>query len=169
MNRYSMKRKRKIYSIDNQNYLIDTDKHCLYDVESIGALKNGHRIFSCLIDDLDNNITVKTRKWGSVNENFEEVIPCKYECLSEYRENIYSATILNPTRTGECLDKYFYFLMDENGIPIVLHNIDDKGINKELIVRFESFIATSEFKQGLAVGLSFDRKQGGYVRMVVCS
>ncbi len=153
-----MKNMRKIYVIDNQNYLIDTDSHRIYDVVTVGALKNGRRIIS--INDVGNNNAAKVHKWGCVNENFEEVIPCIYAQLSEHSENVFDATMLNPTSTNSFLDKYFYFLMDEKGVPIYFHHEEEDGVERELVVRFDGFVAISKFKKGLAVGLSHNNKQG---------
>ncbi len=149
-----MKNKRRIYSVDGKNYLIDTEKHCLFDVDFIGSLTNGVRIFSCCFNaQLDGD-----RRYGFVDKDFTEVVVCQYAYISAYKDGIYRASMRNPAYSNELTNKHFYFYIDRNGVPI--HLVEVNGCIEKL-VRFNEYKAISEFNTwGMAVSLSYDDKQG---------
>ena len=159
-----MGNRRKIYCIDGKNYLIDTNKRCLYDVDFIGSLTDGVRAFSCLF----HNGFREERRYGCVNESFEEILSCEYAYLSVYKKGIYRVSLRNPANPEELSKRHFYYYVDENGFPI--HLVEEDGKVKN-IVQFKDYKAISEFAniadydmEGMAISLSYDNKQG-----VVCS
>ena len=143
---------RKIYTIDNKFYLVDIDNHCLYDVKFIEDECYGLRRFISCINGQN--------MYGCINNKFEEVIKCQYICMSMYSDYAYSVSFRNPKKIYHNDEKYFNFLINHKGIPINIISTKENGLNKQTIIEFEEYIAITNFRNNLAIGLSRNGKLG---------
>lgn len=165
---------RKVIEIENEKYLMDFQSKKFNKVIEIATKPTyGLLLFRCEFEIINlsalNEINEKTvRKWGCVNESYEEVIECIYDSIDIENDNNINVTLsylLEPFATNFNVNNYyvignsfssnrdpnvicFNFKIDFNGIPIYIFDaFDENEIVKEYITHFYGWQAIGYFNE----------------------
>ena len=161
--------RRRIVTIDDNSYLMDFENQSFLKIDN-ESTKNAYnstssvlKQFCCIIREEEiidpqnqRKFIEQIKKWGCVNQDNEEVVPCIYENISDsrYFPFLY-VTMLNPANQ----ESSFCYLMDYEGTPYHIYNVKENEQWKTNVVKFEGYQAISGFISGFAVGLK-DGYQG---------
>jgi len=156
--------KRKITTIDDELYLVDFENQTFLKVERLKSYRdylsskhnwNYDKMIEVLEVFDENKLNLNSTqqlilfcccdgKWGAVNQNKEEIIPCIYDSL-QFREDEFLYATLSDVHS----------VLDNKGIPYAHSGYFE--INKE--VNFFDYQAIDRFEGSLAIGIK-DGYQG---------
>lgn len=161
--------KRKIVTIDNQLYLMDFD-YITLKVEKTKEIKieegkeflnpqmNNFTLFCCKIKEIQIDKATQLKyinyveKWGCVNQDNEEIIPCIYDRIEHFEGEYLRVWLSNPTEIFY-EPSIFNFDMNLEGVPCHTYYSSPKREKTRRNSFFFGFQAISDFRCGLAIGL----------------
>jgi len=165
--------RRKIVTIDDQLYLMDFD-NITFKVERTKEIEieviieeskefskieiHNFKLFCCNIKkvQIDKNTQLKyinhVEKWGCVNQDNEEIIPCIYDRIEYWGGEFLHVWLSNPTETSYEWST-FSFEMNIKGVPCHTYYTSPEREKNRKNSFFFGYQAISNFKCGLAIGL----------------